>query len=67
MSTSCSASKAATIKTGKKFYRVEVEGFKTGPVKRHGCPSHGIALMLDEKELWLADGANNAIHVFDAR
>ena len=54
------------IKTGKKLYRVEVEGYKQGPVKRHGCPSHGIALTPDEKELWLADGANNAIHIFDA-
>ena len=32
------------VKTGKKLYRVEVEGYKQGPVKRHGCPSHGIAL-----------------------
>ena len=54
------------IRTGKKLYHVEVEGYKQGPVKRHGCPSHGIALTHDEKELWLADGANNAIHVFDA-
>src|SRR3954471_6270485 len=55
------------IKTGKKLYHVEVEGYKQGPVKRHGCPSHGIALTPDEKELWLADGANNAVHIFDAR
>jgi len=54
------------VRTGKKLWRVEVAGYKTGPVKRHGCPSHGIALTPDEKELWLADGANNAIHVFDA-
>jgi DNA-binding beta-propeller fold protein YncE len=54
------------LKTGKKLYRVEVEGYKQGPVKRHGCPSHGIALTPDEKELWVADCANEAIHVFDA-
>jgi DNA-binding beta-propeller fold protein YncE len=54
------------IRTGMKLYHVEVAGYKQGPVKRHGCPSHGIALTNDEKELWLADGANNAIHVFDA-
>ena len=54
------------LRTGKKLYRVEVEGYKQGPVKRHGCPSHGIALTPDEKELWVADGANNFIHVFDA-
>ena len=53
------------VRTGKKLYHVEVEGYKTGPVKRHGCPSHGIALTQDEKELWLVDGANNALHIFD--
>jgi len=54
------------IRTGKKLYHVEVEGYQQGPVKRHGCPSHGIGLTPDEKELWLVDGANNCIHVFDA-
>jgi DNA-binding beta-propeller fold protein YncE len=54
------------IRTGEKLYRVEVKGQKPGPVKRHGCPSHGIALTPDERELWLADCANSAIHVFDA-
>jgi YVTN family beta-propeller protein len=54
------------IRTGKKLYRVEVQGYKNGPVKRHGCPSHGIGLTPDERELWVADGANNAIHIFDA-
>jgi DNA-binding beta-propeller fold protein YncE len=54
------------LQTGKKLYHVEVQGYKQGPVKRHGCPSHGIALTPDEKELWLADCANGAIHVFDS-
>jgi len=54
------------LRTGKKLYRVEVEGYKSGPVKRHGCPSHGIALTPDEKELWVADCYNEAIHIFDA-
>ncbi len=54
------------IRTGKKLHRVEVTGFQKGPVKRHGCPSHGIAMTADEKELWVADGANYHIHVFDA-
>jgi DNA-binding beta-propeller fold protein YncE len=54
------------LKTGKKLYHVEVEGYQQGPVKRHGCPSHGIALTPDEKELWVADCANSAIHVFDS-
>jgi DNA-binding beta-propeller fold protein YncE len=54
------------VRTGQKLHRVEVAGYKIGPVKRHGCPSHGIALTPDEKELWLADCANSAIHVFDS-
>src|SRR5262249_24074134 len=37
------------LETGKKLYHVEVEGYKQAPtVKRHGCPSHGIALTPDE-------------------
>ena len=47
------------------LHHVEVEGFEKGEVKRHGCPSHGIGLTPDEKELWLCDGHNQAVHVFD--
>jgi DNA-binding beta-propeller fold protein YncE len=54
------------MKTGKMLHRVEVTGFEKGPVKRHGCPSHGVGLTPDEKELWLADGANERMHIFDA-
>jgi DNA-binding beta-propeller fold protein YncE len=54
------------LKSGKKLYHVEVAGYQKGEVKRHGCPSHGIALTPDEKELWVADCANSAIHIFDA-
>jgi DNA-binding beta-propeller fold protein YncE len=54
------------LRTGKVLHRVEVAGYQKGTVKRHGCPSHGIALTPDERELWLADCANSAIHVFDA-
>ncbi len=54
------------LKTGKKTYRVEVEGFQAGKVKRHGCPSHGVGLTPDEKEIWVTDGANSRLHVFDA-
>lgn len=53
------------LKTGKMLHRVEVTGYQKGPVKRHGCPSHGIGLTPDETEIWLADGANSAMHVFD--
>ena len=54
------------LKTGGKLHRVEVAGFQKGPVKRHGCPSHGIALTPDEKEIWLTDAANSRLHIFDA-
>jgi len=53
------------LTTGRKLHRVEVKGYEKGPVKRHGCPSHGIGLTPDGKELWLCDGHNNAVHVFD--
>jgi DNA-binding beta-propeller fold protein YncE len=63
----------ADVKAGKVIQHVEVEGFgwrekwNVSPRPRvpHGCPSHGIALTPDEKEIWLADGINNYIHIFD--
>lgn len=54
------------LTTGKKLYRVEVQGFKKGPVKRHGCPSHGIGFTPDERELWVVDAFNERVHIFDA-
>jgi DNA-binding beta-propeller fold protein YncE len=54
------------LRTGRMLHRVEVSGYQKGPVKRHGCPSHGIGLTPDEKELWLADAFNQRVHVFDA-
>ena len=54
------------IKTGKMLHRVEVTGFQKGAVKRHGCPSHGVGMTPDEKELWLSDGHNERVHIFDA-
>jgi DNA-binding beta-propeller fold protein YncE len=53
------------LRTKKMLHRVEVQGYKPGPVKRHGCPSHGIGLTPDEKELWVVDGYNQSIHIFD--
>lgn len=52
--------------TGRKLYRVEVSGFQQGPTKRHGCPSHGIGLTPDGRELWLTDAFNRRMHIFDA-
>ncbi|MEX0677257.1 MAG: hypothetical protein WD063_09290 [Pirellulales bacterium] len=53
------------LRSGQKLYSVAVHGFEKGPVKRHGCPSHGIALAPDEKELWVTDAHNQRLHVFD--
>jgi DNA-binding beta-propeller fold protein YncE len=53
------------LDTGKVLCRVQVKGFEKGPVKRHGCPSHGIGLTPDEKELWLTDSTNKRLHIFD--
>jgi hypothetical protein len=54
------------LKSGKMIHRVVVEGYEDGPVDRHGCPSHGIAMTPDESEILLADGPNSRIHIFDA-
>jgi hypothetical protein len=53
------------IRTGRKLHSIEVQGFQKGPVDRHGCPSHGIGLTPDETEVWVSDGHNKAMHVFD--
>jgi DNA-binding beta-propeller fold protein YncE len=53
------------LTTGKMLSRVEVKGYEKGPVKRHGCPSHGVGLTPDEREIWLCDGHNSVVHIFD--
>jgi DNA-binding beta-propeller fold protein YncE len=54
------------LTSGKVLHRVEVTGFAKGPTKRHGCPTHGVGLTPDERELWISDAANTRVHVFDA-
>jgi DNA-binding beta-propeller fold protein YncE len=54
------------LRSGRVLHRVAVTGFEKGPTKRHGCPSHGVALTPDERELWITDAANSRAHVFDA-
>jgi DNA-binding beta-propeller fold protein YncE len=51
--------------SGRKLHRVDVPGFNMGPVLRHKCPSHGVALTPDEKEVWVVDAFNKQIHLFD--
>jgi DNA-binding beta-propeller fold protein YncE len=53
------------LATGAVLHQVVVQGYQKGPVARHACPSHGIGLTPDEKELWVCDGHNSAVHVFD--
>ena len=55
----------ADIKTGTVLHRVTVPGFTAGSVKRHGCPSHGIGLTPDEREVWVTDATNKRMHIFD--
>jgi DNA-binding beta-propeller fold protein YncE len=54
------------LTTNRVIHRVEVKGFPMGPPKRHGCPSHGIGLTPDEREIWLCDAFNRRLHIFDA-
>ena len=34
--------------------------------RRHGCPSHGVRLRPDPKEVRVADAATSSVHIFDA-
>lgn len=54
------------LKANRRIHRVEVKGFPLGKPDRHGCPSHGIGLTPDEREIWVCDGYNSRLHVFDA-
>jgi DNA-binding beta-propeller fold protein YncE len=54
------------VASGKVLAKVVVADFEKGTPKRHGCPSHGIALTPDEHELWVTDAVNRRLHVFDA-
>jgi DNA-binding beta-propeller fold protein YncE len=53
------------LRTREMMHRVEVPGYQQGPVKRHKCPSHGVALTPDEKEVWVVDAFNQRVHIFD--
>ena len=56
----------ADLTTQKVTDRIEVKGFSLGTPKRHSCPSHGIALTPDEREIWVCDAFNSRVHIFDA-
>lgn len=55
------------LHTGLILDSVAVEGYDKEAAANYECPSHGIALTPDERELWVADGVRNRLHVFDAR
>lgn len=61
----------ADVATGKIIKHVEVNTFPWRDTMArkekipHGCPSHGIALVKNEREVWIVDGINNYIHIFD--
>lgn len=54
------------VASGKVIRRVAVEGYKQGPVKRHGCPSHGIGMTPDGSEIWVCDAFNQRLHLFSS-
>jgi DNA-binding beta-propeller fold protein YncE len=54
------------LQTGLILDRVVIEGYQMDVGAKYECPSHGIALTPDERELWVADGVDNRVHVFDA-
>jgi hypothetical protein len=54
------------LQTGLILDRVVIEGYQMDAAEKFECPSHGIALTADERELWVADGVDNRLHIFDA-
>ena len=54
------------LQTGLILDRVVIEGYQMEAAEKYECPSHGIGLTPDERELWVADGVDNRLHVFDA-
>lgn len=55
------------LETGELLHRIDVteEGFEAKPPLRHGVFSHGVGLTPDETEVWVVDGANERLHVYD--
>jgi DNA-binding beta-propeller fold protein YncE len=57
----------SSIRTGRVLYSVTFpRRFKYDPrTFKPTAPSHGISLSPDEKRLWVMDGANSYLHVYD--
>jgi DNA-binding beta-propeller fold protein YncE len=54
------------LQTGLILDSVAVEGVDKEMAAAFECPSHGIAFTPDERELWVADGVQNRLQLFDA-
>jgi len=54
------------LQTGLILDRVAADGFDQRAAADYECPSHGIAFTPDQRELWVADGVQNRLQVFDA-
>jgi DNA-binding beta-propeller fold protein YncE len=54
------------LQTGLILDSVAVEGYDKEAAAQYECPSHGIAFTHDGRQLWVADGVRNRLHVFDA-
>ena len=54
------------LQTGLILDSVEAQGYDKDAAAKYECPSHGIGFTPDERELWIADGVQNRVHVFDA-
>ena len=55
------------LQTGELLHRIDVteQGFEAIRPLRHGVYSHGVGLTPDEREVWVVDGANERIHIYD--
>jgi DNA-binding beta-propeller fold protein YncE len=55
------------LQTGLILDRVAADGYDKDAAAAFECPSHGIAFTPDQRELWVADGVQNRLQIFDAR
>jgi hypothetical protein len=54
------------LHTGLILDRVTLDDYAPQEIAEYECPSHGIALTPDERELWVADGVGNRLRIFDS-
>ena len=54
------------LQTGLLLDSVIVDDVDKDAAAEYECPSHGIEFTRDFRELWVADGVRNRLHIFDA-